>query len=98
VKSYHINMGAGLEGLTLRQDAEPIPGPYEVLVRVRAVSLNFRELSIMIHGRYPLPVKPDVVAAADGVGEVIAIGERVTRAKVGDRVVASIFPRWIAGP
>jgi NADPH:quinone reductase-like Zn-dependent oxidoreductase len=98
MKSYHITMGAGLEGLTLKEHDEPLLRPHQVLVRVRAVSLNFRELMIMLQGRYPLPVKPDVVAVSDGAGEVIAVGAEVTRFKPGDRVVASIFPRWMDGP
>ncbi|HSV53904.1 MAG TPA: NAD(P)-dependent alcohol dehydrogenase [Burkholderiaceae bacterium] len=98
MKSYHMNMGAGLQGLVLREHARPEPGPGEVLVRVHAVSLNFREIMILIQGRYPLPVKPDVVAVSDGAGEVVAVGERVTRTRVGDRVIASIFPRWQDGP
>ena len=98
MKSYHMNMGAGLGGLTLKQHDSPKPGPHEVLVRVRAASLNNRELLILIAGRYPLPVKSDVIAVADGAGEVVAIGEGVTRANVGDRVVASIFPQWLDGP
>jgi NADPH:quinone reductase-like Zn-dependent oxidoreductase len=52
----------------------------------------------MIAGRYPLPVKPDVIVASDGAGEVVAVGEAVTRARVGDRIVASMFPRWMDGP
>src|SRR5205823_6538948 len=57
-----------------------------------------RELMILIKGFYPLPVKPDVVAACDGAGEVVAVGDGVTRVRVGDRVTASVFPRWIDGP
>jgi len=60
MKSYHANAGSGLAGLMLKEHAEPKPGPREVLVRVRANSLNYRELSILA-GTYPLPVKPDVV-------------------------------------
>jgi len=97
VKSYHANSGAGLEGLTLKQHDEPRPGLREVLVRVRANSLNFRELSVL-RGKYPLPVKPDVVMGADGAGEIVALGEGVTRVKIGDRVAAAMFPRWIEGP
>src|SRR5215475_5065841 len=98
MNSYHRNMGAGIEGLLLREHEVPEQGPLEVLVRVRAVSLNFCELSILLRGVYPLPVKPDVVAVSDGAGEVVRIGEAVTRVKVGDRVMASVFPRWIDGP
>lgn len=96
MKSYHADAGAGLDGLSLKEHAEPRPGPREVLLRVRANSLNSREL-LVLQGRYPLPVKPDVVMGADGAGEVVAIGAGVTRVTIGDRVAAAMFPRWIAG-
>src|SRR5579859_6764027 len=98
MRSYHINSGAGLDGLLLKEHAIPVPGPREVLVRVRACSLNFRELMILIHGYYPLPIRPDVVPVSDGAGEVVAVGEGVTRARVGDRVSSSILPYWTEGP
>ena len=97
MKCYQANSGTGLSGLVLREIEEPHAGYRQVLVRVRANSLNFRELSIL-RGTYPLPVKADVVMCSDGVGEVIALGEGVSRAKVGDRVAAAMFPRWIDGP
>ena len=97
MKSYHATSGAGLAGLVLKEHDEPSPGLREVLVRVRANSLNFRELSVL-RGTYPLPVKPDVVMGADGAGEVVALGPDVTRVRVGDRVAAAMFPRWIGGP
>jgi NADPH:quinone reductase-like Zn-dependent oxidoreductase len=98
MRSFHLDLGAGLGGLRLEEHPEPRPGPREVLVRVRAASLNARELVILVEGRYPLPVKRGVVAASDGAGEVVALGEGATRVAVGDRVTASIFPRWLAGP
>src|SRR5262245_26431015 len=97
MKSYHANSGAGLDGLTLKEHPEPKPGLREILMRVRANSLNFREISVL-RGTYPLPVKADVVMGADGAGEIVALGEGVTRVKVGDRVAAAMFPRWIDGP
>jgi len=66
------------------------------LLKVRANSLNARELSVL-QGTYPLPVRPDVAMCADGAGEVVEIGTGVTRVAVGDRVAAAMFPRWIAG-
>jgi NADPH:quinone reductase-like Zn-dependent oxidoreductase len=95
MKSYHANSGAGLAGLTLKEHDAPTPGPREVLIRVRANSLNFRELSVL-RGSYPLPVKPDVVMGADGAGEIVEVGPGVNRS--GDRVAAAMFPRWIDGP
>jgi NADPH:quinone reductase-like Zn-dependent oxidoreductase len=94
--SYRANLGAGIDGLTRDERDVPQPGPTEVLVDVRACSLSFRELMIL-RGWYPLPVKPDVVPVSDGAGVVAAIGDRVRRVSVGDRVTASIFPRWIDG-
>src|SRR5579884_3164106 len=98
MKAYHINKGAGLDGLSLREHDIPAPGPREVLVRIRASALSFRELMILIHGSYPLPIRPDVIPVSDGAGSVVAIGESVTRVKVGDRVACNIFPFWLDGP
>jgi NADPH:quinone reductase-like Zn-dependent oxidoreductase len=97
MKSYHADLGAGIGGIVLRERNRPEPGPHQILVRVRAASLNARELSIL-RGYYPLPIKRDVILASDGAGEVVATGEGVTRVKVGDRIAASIFPYWIDGP
>jgi NADPH:quinone reductase-like Zn-dependent oxidoreductase len=96
MKSYHLAVGAGISGLVLREHDEPRPGPRDVLIRMRAAALNARELMIL-KGRYTLPIKPDVIPLADGAGEVVAIGHDVTRAKVGDRVACTVFPRWIDG-
>jgi len=52
----------------------------------------------VLSGTYPLPVKPDVVMCADGAGEVVEVGPGVTRVKMGERVAATMFPRWIDGP
>jgi NADPH:quinone reductase-like Zn-dependent oxidoreductase len=84
------------ESLQLVDAPEPTPGPGEVLVRVRAVSLNYRD-HLMVTGKYnprqPLPLVP----CSDGAGEVVAVGPRVSRVKVGDRVMASFAQDWIAG-
>jgi NADPH:quinone reductase-like Zn-dependent oxidoreductase len=73
MKSYHMNLGAGIDGLTLKEHDSPAILPSEVLVRVHPVSLNFRELMILVDGKYPLPVKPDVIAVSDGAGEIVAV-------------------------
>lgn len=100
MKSWHLKgLGAGLhDGLELREREVPQPGRGEVLVRVHATSLNFREIAILQYGRYPLPVTPGAVALCDGAGEVVALGGGASRVRLGQRVVASIFPHWIDGP
>jgi NADPH:quinone reductase-like Zn-dependent oxidoreductase len=97
MKSYHVNKGAGLAGLIVREHAVPVPGLHEVLVRVQANSLNRRELMVM-QGTYPWPVRPDVIPVSDGVGEVVAVGPDVTRTQVGERVASAVFPYWLDGP
>ncbi|PSL28991.1 zinc-dependent alcohol dehydrogenase family protein [Chitinophaga ginsengisoli] len=97
MKSYHVQYGGGLASLTVKEHAIPQPGRKEVLVRIHANSLSYRDLMIL-RGNYPLPVKPDVVPVSDGAGEVVAIGEDVTRTKPGDRVMVQMFPHWIDGP
>src|SRR5258708_16056152 len=98
MKSYHINEGAGLAGLTIREHDIPAPGPREVLVRVRASSLSFRELLILILGYYPLPIRPDVVPVAEGAGEIVAIGSNVTPVQVGEGVPGAGFPYSVDWP
>ncbi|MGN9843589.1 zinc-dependent alcohol dehydrogenase family protein [Nonomuraea sp. H19] len=97
MRSYHLTSGAGLDGLEMRKHEDPVPGPGQVLVAVRAASLSFRELMVL-RGDYVLPVKPDVVPISDGAGEVVAIGPDVRAARVGDRVTATLFPSWQDGP
>lgn len=83
--------------LELHDEATPTPGPFDVLIRVEAASLNFRDQAIL-DGAYGGPTQPNGVPLSDGAGEIMAIGDKVTRAKVGDRVAASCHPHWIGGP
>ncbi|MGW4897842.1 zinc-dependent alcohol dehydrogenase family protein [Kitasatospora sp. NPDC004240] len=97
MRSYHVDSGAGIEGLAVRTHPDPAPGPGQVLVAVRAASLSYRDLMVL-RGDYVLPVKPDVVPVADGAGEVLAVGEGVTGVRAGDRVAGALFPSWQDGP
>jgi NADPH:quinone reductase-like Zn-dependent oxidoreductase len=99
MRSYIIEKGAtDLSALKLIDAPKPSPGPGEVLIRVRACSLNFRDQAIP-RGRYfGGTLSEAITPLSDGAGEVEAIGAGVTRFKVGDRVTAAFFPNWIDGP
>lgn len=95
--AYSLHPLRGLEGLSTGSRPQPAPGPGQVLVRVRAASLNRRDLMLM-DGTYPISATAGVVPLSDGVGEVVAVGPGVRRAAVGDRVTGTYFQRWVAGP
>ncbi|BCG81156.1 zinc-dependent alcohol dehydrogenase family protein [Mesorhizobium sp. 113-3-3] len=94
--SYRLDGSGGTECLVMRDEPEPRPKPHEIVVRVRAASLNRRD-TMILNGTYPLPPRQSVVPLCDGAGDVVAIGEAVTRFAVGDRVTGSYFARWIDG-
>lgn len=94
MKAYELLPKEGFDALTLVDRALRPLGPLEVKVRVRAVSLNYRDVVIL---RGAAKRKAPVVPASDGAGEVIAVGEQVTRVKAGDRVAGAFFPTWTDG-
>ena len=96
MRALQLTDGVGLENLHVVELPDPKPGPHEVLVRMRAVSLNYRDL-LMVGGVYgratPLPLTP----FSDGCGVIEAVGEGVTRVAPGDRVSTLFFQKWLAG-
>ena len=97
MKAYRVRFGGGLESLRRCDVDAPACGAHDVVVRVRAVSLNYREIMIL-RGRYPLPVEPEPIPCCDGAGDIVETGRDVRTVRVGDRVVSSVFPRWSGGP
>lgn len=84
-------------GLRVVERPMPEPGPGAALVRLHAASLNYRDLLIP-RDRFPLPIDfTGRIPLSDGAGEVIAVGEGVTRVKPGDRVAATPLPNWPGG-
>ncbi|MEA3173890.1 MAG: hypothetical protein QOF42_1301 [Gammaproteobacteria bacterium] len=96
MRAYHLERLGSLAGLVAVEQEIPSPGAGDVLVRVRASSLNFRDL-LIINGVYPIPVPPGRVPLSDAAGEIVAVGAGVARFKVGDRVINSFFPNWFGG-
>ena len=94
--AYELHLKPEFESLTCVERASPPLGPYDVRVKVRAVSLNYRDLNVA-RSAERRPPGASVVAASDGAGEVVEIGERVTRLKLGDRVAALFCPDWLDG-
>src|SRR5262245_47588824 len=96
MRRYHLKRFGSLDALVIEQEDAPEPGPTELVIRVRAMSVNRRDVFIL-NGTYPLPPRPNLVPLSDGAGEVVATGAAVTRFKVGDRVTGSYWPRWRDG-
>ncbi len=98
MKAYQIQNYGGLDGLTRTEIAEPpTPGLGQIVVHVRAVSLNYRDLMILT-GRYGSGNPPaGLIPLSDGAGEVTAVGDGVSRVQVGDRVAGIFFQGWLNG-
>ena len=95
MKALQIGEGSGLERLTLVEAPDPVPDHGEVVVRMRAVSLNYRDLAGLI---YPAPSPEPFRPFSDGCGVIEAVGPGVTRVAPGDRVSTLFFEHWIGGP
>ena len=86
----------GFDGLKLIDRQAIPPGPGQVLLRIRAVGLNYRDVEIVL-GSYHTPFKLPLVPMSDCVGEVIEVGKDVTQVKKGDRVVVAFWEKWHDG-
>jgi NADPH:quinone reductase-like Zn-dependent oxidoreductase len=94
VKVAAVKAPGGLDNIVVESRAEPLPGPGQILVRVRASSLNFHDLAVVsgmiktADGRIPM---------SDGSGEVVGLGDGVSAIQVGDHVLSTFFPNWASG-
>ncbi len=87
----------GIDSLALAERDPVQPGPSQVRVRVKAISLNYRDLMV-VQGKYNPRMALPRVPCSDGAGEVIAVGAGVTEWKPGDRVAGIFMQNWIEGP
>lgn len=99
MKAWILRKGAtSLDAMQLVEQDAPVAGAGEVLIRVRACSLNYRDQMIPLGLYMGGPVTQDIVPLSDGAGEIVAVGEGVTRFAVGDRVAGIFFQNWMDGP
>jgi NADPH:quinone reductase-like Zn-dependent oxidoreductase len=96
MKAYELRTEYGGGRLALVDRPKPSAGTGEVVIRVRATSLNYRDLLTVRSGIGP-STKPGLIPLSDGAGEVAEVGAGVTRVRAGDRVAAIFTPAWISG-
>jgi NADPH:quinone reductase-like Zn-dependent oxidoreductase len=94
MRAFELHPEDGFDALKLVDRPRPRVGAGDVRVRVRAVSLNYRDLMVA-RGSKKRPKR--IVPASDGAGEVIEVGSSVQRLALGDRVAAAFFPTWVDG-
>ncbi|MDE0811525.1 MAG: NAD(P)-dependent alcohol dehydrogenase [Alphaproteobacteria bacterium] len=97
MKAYEIQGEGGIDALALSERSDPRPAPGEVLVRMRASSINYRDL-MMVMDPGPRGIPYPRIPNSDGAGEVLDVGDGVTRFKVGDKVCGTFFQGWVDGP
>lgn len=94
MKVAAVKAPGGLDKIVIEDRAQPVAGPGQLLVRVRASSLNFHDFAVVAG---MLPTADGRIPMSDGAGDVVAVGEGVTAFKPGDQVVSTFFPNWPAG-
>ncbi|KAI0145201.1 putative alcohol dehydrogenase [Xylariaceae sp. FL1272] len=87
----------GPSSLTLTKKSLPVLGDNQVLVKLQAASLNYRDI-VIAHGEYPFGFKPGTIPGSDGSGTILAIGQHVTRFAPGDKVITTLLQSQISGP
>ena len=97
MKLWKFPQANGIDTLALADSPTPRPGRGQVLVRVRATSLNYRDLMVASGRGARGPTAPNLIPLSDGAGEVVEIGADVTRVKPGERVAALFMQTWLGG-
>lgn len=97
MRVFRIEGDWGFDNLKLSDRPQPEPGPGEVLIAMRMASLNARDLIVPDRGYGRATGNLPLIPVSDGVGEVVAIGDGVSRVSVGERVTPTFFQRWISG-
>lgn len=98
MKVFQLQDDWSMDNLTLAERPQPEPGPGQLLLKMKAASLNYRDLVVPQRGYGKLTGTLPLIPISDGIGEVVAIGEGVGRVAVGDRVCPLMIQSWISGP
>ena len=96
MRAVEIQDGFGLDHLKVVERPEPVAGPGQVVVRVRAASINYRDI-LTVRGEYNPKQRLPLVPGSDAAGDVVDVGPGVTRVVAGDRVMPIFAQRWIGG-
>ncbi len=89
-------LGDGIDALSLKEVSKPEPKGTEILVKMQAVSLNYRDL-LVVNGVESWKPSEERIPVSDGVGEVVAVGENVSRFQIGEGVAGIFLPKWLDG-
>src|SRR3954464_15961092 len=96
MKAYEIQSGFGLSALKRVERPDPRPGPGQVLVQIKASSLNFRDW-LTVEGMYNPKQRLPLVPLSDGAGVVRELGPGTSRFPLGARVISAFAPGWVSG-
>src|SRR5215470_17948548 len=96
MKAYELQGPDGIDGMKLVDRPVPAAGAGEVLVRLKAATLNYRDL-LTVKGGYGSRQRFPLVPVSDGAGVVEQVGGGVTQFAAGDRVIGSFFESWLSG-
>lgn len=96
MQAWRFEGGFGFDALRRVELPDPVPGPRDVLLEMRAASLNYRDL-VVLRGQHGRRVQPPLIPLSDGVGVVAAVGAEVTGLTPGDRVCPAFFQNWEGG-
>lgn len=100
MRALNVTAPWGLDAIQVAEVPDPVAGPGQLLVRMKAVSLNYRDLLMVngMYGRGSAGTKDVITPFSDGCGVIEAVGTGVTKFKVGDRVATLFFQNWTSGP
>jgi len=93
---FRVALKEGIDGIQASKEPIPKAGHYEVLIKIRSVALNYRDIAIA-NSKYPLPTRDQVIPTSDMAGEVVEVGELVDGFSIGDWVIPPVSASYLYG-